>query len=458
LQNTRSNAIIRLTRKVFTDLAIWMIGLGVLMGVIFPFFVTLMGLPPASVLTPVFFAACIAAGMIVGAANIALAKSVVGRRLTLLADRMRHVESNLEAMTKDGNMERCKPEDCYVNSDSDDEIGDSARAFNRLVQSLFRMIQTEGAVRAFTQTMSSQLDLNVLTEKALQQLMQHTNAGAGAILIESEGEMTVSMVNGIRTPQALCASDHVRRALRTEQLVRVLLPTDVLVEGVLTDFRPREVLIDPIFYKSTALGVIILASAGGFTDDDLKRLDLFRQGLALALHNAMMHDRMQRLAALDGLTGVFNRHFGTMRLREELSRATRINSPLALLMFDLDRFKNINDTYGHHVGDRFLAQVVRVIRSVVREGDILVRYGGDEFFAILPAASREDAAQVGERARRMVEETPLLDGEQEIHVTMSVGGTAYPDLDAKDENDLVKQADKALYSAKDAGRNCVVIM
>jgi two-component system cell cycle response regulator len=449
--------MIRLTRKVFSDLAIWMIGLGVLTGIIFPFFTAAMGLPASAVLTPVFFAACIAAGAIVGAANIILAKGVVGRSLTILSDRMRHVESNLAAMTKDGNMDRCRPEECYVDADSEDEIGDSARAFNRLVQSLAFSIQTVGAVRAFTHSISSQLELNALTEKALPQLIQHTNAGAGAILIENDGEMSVSNVSGIRNSQAICKSDHVRRALRTEQPLRVTLPEDVVIEGVLTDFRPREVLVDPIFYKSTALGVIVLASASGFTDDNLSRLSLFREGLALALHNAIMHDRLQHLAALDALTGVFNRHFGAMRLHEEFGRAVRIASPLAVLMFDLDKFKGINDTYGHHVGDRFLAQVVKAVRSVLREGDILVRYGGDEFLAILPAASREDAARVAEHARRKVEETPLLDGEQRISVTISVGGTAYPDLEAKDENDLVKQADKALYTAKEAGRNCVVV-
>jgi two-component system, cell cycle response regulator len=99
--------MIRLTRKVFTDLAIWMIGLGVLIGVVFPFFVTAMGIPTAYVLTPWFFAACMAAGFVVGAANIGLARGVVGRRLRLLADRMRYVETNLMEMTKDGNTERC---------------------------------------------------------------------------------------------------------------------------------------------------------------------------------------------------------------------------------------------------------------------------------------------------------------------------------------------------------------
>jgi diguanylate cyclase (GGDEF)-like protein len=450
--------MIRLTRKVFNDLAFWMIGLGMLIGVVFPFFVAAFGIPSTYVLTPWFFGACIAAGVLVGGANIALARGVVGRRLRLLAERMRYVEANLMTMTRDSAMDHCTPEQCFINIDSDDEIGDSAQAFNRLVQSLAQALQTQQAVRVFTETLSTQLELNALADRALQQFIQHSNAGAGALLLESEGDMTVCVSNGIRSPQTLPNSDHIRRALRTEQRQTVLLPQDVTVEGVLTDFRPREVLVDPIFYKNTALGVIVLASAAGFTDDERNRLDLFRQGLALALHNALIHNRLQRVAALDSLTGAFNRHFGMMRLHEEFARAVRINAPLGVLMFDLDHYKSVNDTYGHHIGDRVLAQVANASRSAMREGDILVRYGGDEFFAIMPAASRDDVNQVAERLRRKVQEAVLKDGGQEIHITISLGGTAYPDLNIWDEAELVRCADKALYAAKEAGRNCVRIV
>jgi two-component system, cell cycle response regulator len=146
-----------------------------------------------------------------------------------------------------------------------------------------------------------------------------------------------------------------------------------------------------------------------------------------------------------------------MRLREEFGRAVRINAPLGVLMFDLDYYKSVNDTYGHHIGDRILAHIAAVARSTMREGDVLVRYGGDEFVVILPAASREDVSQVAERLRRKVEETSLVDGDQTVRVTISLGGTAYPELDARDEIGFVRCADRALYSAKEAGRNRVIM-
>ncbi len=449
--------MIRLTRRVFTDLTIWMVGLGLLVGLIFPFFVTLMGVPARSTLTPWFFGACMGAGLIVGAANIRLARAVVGHRLRLLSERMAQVAAKLQEVAEGGDASGCNSQDCLLSVDSDDEIGDSARAFNHLVQTLELSLETQGAVRAFTELLASHLDLNDLTDRALQQLLQHTHAGGGAILVETEGEVKVAASHGIRSPGSIIGSDHVRRALRTEKSQSVSLPDDVVVEGALTDFRPREVLVDPILHKEVVLGAIVLASGIAFTAEERKRLDLLRNGLALALHNALLYDRLGRLAALDPLTGAYNRRFGMARLHEEFGRAVRMAAPLGVLMFDLDHFKQVNDTYGHLVGDRVLVRIFKLARSVMRDGDLIMRYGGEEFLAVLPGASRNDLGKIGERLRRMTEETSIADGEQMISITVSIGGTAYPEFDVDDEIDLVKQADKALYSAKRSGRNCVVI-
>ncbi|MBE3073286.1 MAG: GGDEF domain-containing protein [Acidobacteria bacterium] len=448
--------MVRLTRKVFTDLAIWMAGLGVFVGLVFPFFATLLGVP-SDLVTWWFVEACMSAGFIVGAANIGIARAVVGRRLALLADRMQFVEANLLAAPTEEDLERCPPEACHIEVDSEDEIGQSAQAFNSMVKALASSRRTEAAVRSFNEMLASQLELDTLTHEALRQLLRHTGASAGAILVEAEGEMKVSAAHGIRSPATLVASDHVRRAFRTKSRQDVVIPADVAVEGVLVDFRPREVLVDPISYKQIPLGAIVLASAQGFSDDVRARLDLFRQGLSLALNNALVHDRLQRLAALDPLTAIYNRRFGMARLHEEFGRAVRGGTPLGVLLFDIDHFKRVNDTYGHLVGDRILVQMVRVARSVMREGDVMVRYGGEEFLAILPAASRQDLHQIGERLRRIVEDAAITDGDQTIKVTVSVGGAAFPQLDVSGEEELVKRADETMYSAKQAGRNRVVV-
>ncbi|MBW6474151.1 MAG: GGDEF domain-containing protein, partial [Anaerolineaceae bacterium] len=371
--------MIRITRKVFTDLSIFMIGLGLLIGVMFPFFVSWMGIPREYVFKPWFFVACITAGIVVGAINIRLARVVVGSRLKLLGNRMQHVTQNLDQIKEGKDINVCNAEQCMITIDSEDEIGESAQAFNSLVETLFSSMETENALSEFTHLMGSQLAVRDLTEKALHQLMEHTHSAAGAILIENDTTLEVAFSQGIRDVNKLLESDHVKKVLRNESRVQLTLPVDVQVEGVLTDFRPREVIIEPVLYKDVILGLIILASANQYATDELTRLNLFSQSLALALHNALLFDRLERLAALDSLTGIYNRRFGMTRLHEEFGRALRMNAPIGLLMMDLDHFKQVNDTYGHLTGDRVLLRLARVARSVLREGDILVRYGGEEF-------------------------------------------------------------------------------
>ena len=135
----------------------------------------------------------------------------------------------------------------------------------------------------------------------------------------------------------------------------------------------------------------------------------------------------------------------------------RAEGPLGVLMLDLDHFKSVNDVYGHVVGDRVLRAVARACRRVIREGDVLVRYGGEEFLVLLPGAGAEDVAQIGERIRRAVSETTVAEGDQRIGVTVSLGGTTYHDSGSSSPESLVAQADAALYEAKAAGRDRLLV-
>ncbi|MPM96929.1 Diguanylate cyclase DosC [bioreactor metagenome] len=134
-------------------------------------------------------------------------------------------------------------------------------------------------------------------------------------------------------------------------------------------------------------------------------------------------------------------------------RAVKQNSAIGLLMMDADRFKQINDTYGHTVGDRVLQAVASTARKQLREGDIIVRLGGDEFMVVLLGANRHDTLEVGEAIRRSIEEKRITYGNQEIRITMSIGGASFPERDASSEEDLIEAADQALYLVKESGRN-----
>lgn len=447
----------RLTRKVFHDLAIWMVGLGLSIGIAFPYFAMMLGVPRDNALTTLFFTACLGAGALVGISNYCLAHWVVGLRLRILARSMHHVEQNLEVLTNGSDLLRCTQENCSISVDSEDEIGESARAFNRLVESLATSMRTQAAVRSFSEMLTSQLEIESLAENALRKFLEHTGAAGGLILYECEGEMKLAASFGLREPQSVACSDHVKAVVRTGEGQAITIPEDVRVEGVITDFRPQEVLVLPVIYKSVSLGVLVLATGSAFNAHHRVGIDLFLHGLSLALNNALAHDRLQRLAALDSLTGIYNRRFGLGRLHEEFRRAIRASSPLGVLMLDIDHFKSVNDTYGHLVGDRALKSVCVIARSLLREGDVLLRYGGEEFLAILPGASTDDLTLIGERIRKAVEDSALSEGARTVRLTLSIGGAAFPNQNIEREDALIQLADEALYRAKESGRNRVEI-
>jgi diguanylate cyclase (GGDEF)-like protein len=166
---------------------------------------------------------------------------------------------------------------------------------------------------------------------------------------------------------------------------------------------------------------------------------------------------LERLSISDGLTGLFNHRHIHQLLHEEFERADRIGERLSVAMFDLDRFKNVNDTYGHQAGDRVLEQLADLLRESAREIDRLGRYGGEEFMALLPGTSIEDAEVFVERVRHEVARRPFSIGKDEpLRMTLSAGIATYPDPAISDPETLVRLADEALYAAKATGRNRVV--
>ncbi|WP_137937161.1 diguanylate cyclase [Chitinivorax sp. B] len=158
----------------------------------------------------------------------------------------------------------------------------------------------------------------------------------------------------------------------------------------------------------------------------------------------------------DSLTGVFNRRYTLQRLLSEADRARRYRTPLSLLMFDLDRFKQINDTLGHLAGDEVLRMCGRHISALLRESDVFGRYGGEEFIIVLPQTDLDGVSLLGERLRREIEQLPIVIESQAIHITASFGGACWQDAMYEIE-DLIQVADLALYQSKHAGRNCVTV-
>jgi two-component system, cell cycle response regulator len=167
------------------------------------------------------------------------------------------------------------------------------------------------------------------------------------------------------------------------------------------------------------------------------------------------HEEIYRLTTVDGLTQIFNRRYFVETLEREIGRALRYRRELSLIMFDVDRFKLVNDTHGHLAGDHVLKHLASVVRARIRREDVLARYGGEEFGIVLPEIDNYNAMQFAEKVRRMIEQADFRFEDLSIPVTVSVGVASLRG-EVEDALEFVKAADDNLFAAKESGRNRVV--
>lgn len=166
---------------------------------------------------------------------------------------------------------------------------------------------------------------------------------------------------------------------------------------------------------------------------------------------------LQEQAITDFLTGLFNRRYFFEIAEKEFAKAVRYDRPMSVIIFDLDFFKNVNDTYGHDTGDQALIQIGEMLRSKIRDVDISARYGGEEFIVLLPEMNCENTEIVAERLRKTVENTPIQAEGNLVNLTISVGVAGKGcTLEINSVDQLISKADQALYQAKRAGRNQVI--
>jgi diguanylate cyclase (GGDEF)-like protein len=192
-----------------------------------------------------------------------------------------------------------------------------------------------------------------------------------------------------------------------------------------------------------------------FSTDELRFLEAVANQTALALERVKLIAFLENLSITDALTGIANRRHFEWRLSEEVERARRYKYPLSALLLDLDHFKQVNDNYGHQIGDTVLQQVAQRLKNSLRRTDFLARYGGEEFVVLAPQTPAERAIILGERLRQVIAESPITVADDlQIRITLSVGIAVFPDH-AQNESELIGAADAALYKAKQMGRNRV---
>lgn len=215
----------------------------------------------------------------------------------------------------------------------------------------------------------------------------------------------------------------------------------------------RVVLVCPLKSSTGEIQGILC----GFTIDDPNvgsdyqlLLDLYVNQVSLTLENMQLNRKLREFAFIDPLTGLYNRRHFHERLRSEINRSGRKKEPVSLLMIDVDNFKHYNDDFGHIAGDRALKQLGALLKSSLRQMDIIVRYGGEEFTVILPETSLAKGLAVAENLRGTIEGGKFAGR----RLTVSIGVAAFPDQ-ATDVDQLIDTSDRAMYAAKKLGRNQV---
>lgn len=233
----------------------------------------------------------------------------------------------------------------------------------------------------------------------------------------------------------------------------------VQADALLQSVNARSALAVPLFVSNRVMGSMQLFSSreNAFHLDDAQLLWILSLVSENLLTREYANEGLLRFAFTDYLTGLRTRGYFEQQLELEFKRSERRRQKFALLMIDIDHFKRLNDTFGHHVGDQILRDVSSILMKDMREVDTVARYGGEEFVIVLPETTQTGALYVAERVRRAVEQAKFFAGSpHEIqHLTISIGVAVY-DTDAQFKRDLIEFADAALYAAKHAGRNRVI--
>ena len=316
------------------------------------------------------------------------------------------------------------------------------------------------AINAIAQQMTAVLDLKELLSKVCL-LVQHAfQVCHVSVLLKDEEDLVLRASHGKLTGRT---AEGGRLPEGTGLWQRALAEGKTLIENDVKPVSEDSLYVEtgssmciPLVSFGQTLGVLVLDTTrpGAFNANDTQPLESVADICATAIQNAYYVERVKQLAYLDGLTGIFNRRFFELRIAEEIERAQRFGTGMAVVMVDIDQFKRLNDEFGHLLGDEVLRQVSSIFHQQLRKIDVLCRYGGEEFAILLSQTNAVHALGVAEKLRKTVEAWQFPGVPRSV--TISAGTANYAEHGST-RDELVKAADAGLYAAKQAGRNRVCL-
>src|SRR6202171_1946400 len=333
----------------------------------------------------------------------------------------------------------------------------NARLYS-LEQQRARQLQ---AINAIAQQTTAVLDLEELLDRVCQLIQDAFRVSHVSLFLREDHDLVLRAHHGTLTPRIPQGG---RFPANREPWLGILASGGTLIEKDLLSVSDGLRLFEgsdsrmsiPLVSFGQILGVIGLHSSNpdAFRETDLQSLESVADICATSIQNAHYVERVKQLAYLDGLTGIFNRRFFELRIMEEIERARRYGSGMAVIMADIDQFKALHDEFGHLLGDEVLRQVSSIFSQQLRKIDVVCRYGGEEFAILLSQTTHEHAVGVVEKLGRLVAAWQISGVPRSV--TISSGVATYPDHGTT-RDELVKAADAGLYAAKQAGRNCVKV-
>jgi diguanylate cyclase (GGDEF)-like protein len=315
------------------------------------------------------------------------------------------------------------------------------------------------AINAIAQQTTAVMDLEDLLARVCMVIQRAFQVPHVSLCLREDGDLVLRAHEGTMTP---CIPPGGRLPADREPWASVLATSGTVIEKDLSSEPPSVKLFAesasrmsiPLISFGQTLGVLMLHSSqpNAFRASELQSLESVADICASSIQNVHYVERIRQLSYLDGLTGIFNRRFFELRILEEIERARRCGTGMAVVMVDIDQFKSLNDEFGHLLGDEVLRQVSSLFHQQLRKIDVVCRYGGEEFAILLTQTSAEHAVAVAEKLRRLVEGWQFPGVPRTV--TLSAGVAAFPDHGTS-RDELIRAADTGLYTAKQGGRNQV---